>query len=145
MLVEELAHAPRELALGAADELLLGERSKTRSEIAAASRIVAISAGLLDRAQALDEPGLGDGLDAAVAQLLVRGDGDDVRLDPDRPAREPRREVADDRARGLLEADAVERARLLRVAEVGEERRLAVRLDEHGRVRALRGRSGSGR
>ena len=91
----------------------------------------------LDRAQALDESRLRHGVDTALPQLLVRGDGDDVGLDPDRPARQPRREVADHGARGLLEADALERAGLLRVAEVGEERRLAVGLDEHGRVRAL--------
>ena len=92
--------------------------------------------GLLDRAQPLDEAGARNGLDAAFAQRLVACDGEDVRLDADGLPGEARGEVAEDRARGLLEAHAVERTCFLGVAEVRVQRRLAVRSDEHGRVGA---------
>ena len=136
MLVEELAHAPRELDLGSADEALLAERAVNlvgdRSRLTQALEL----RRLLDRAQSLDEAGGRLGRDAAVAQRVERGDAERVGLDSDRLAREPRRQVADHRPRGLLEANPFDRARPLRVAEVGEERRLAVRLDEHSGVRA---------
>ena len=63
-------------------------------------------------------------------------DGEDMCFDRDRPAREPGREVGDHGARRLFEADPVEGLRLLRVAEVREERRVAAGVDEQGGVRA---------
>ena len=107
-----------------------------RSEIAAASRIVSISAGSFTARSRSTRPCVGTRLDATVLQRLVARDGEDVRLDPDRAAGEPRREVADHGARRLLEADPVEGLRLLGVAKVREERRLAVGGDEQRGVRA---------
>jgi hypothetical protein len=133
--MEQLANAPGELPLGATNEALLGERAEdgVRDRRRLPDRLELTR--LLDRPQPLHEAGLRHGLHPALLERLVRGDGEDVRLDADRAAGEARREVADDRAGGPLEAD-VERARPLRVAEVRVERRVSVRLHEDGRVRA---------
>ena len=87
VLVEELADAPGELDLGAARELLLGERGEDPVRDRG-RRAHALELGrLLDRPQPLDDPGARDRLDAAVAQRLVARDGEDVRLDPDASGR----------------------------------------------------------
>ena len=134
--MEELADAPGQLDLGAAGEALLGERTEDGVGDPRGLAQQLELARLLHRAQPLDEPGPGDGLDAAALQRLQRGHRHHVRLDPDRPSGEPRREVADDGAGRPLEPHALDRARPARVAEVREERGLAVGLHEHGSVRA---------
>ena len=88
VLVEELADPPRQLPLGAARELLLGERCRRPCPRSPRPRAwSAISSGSLIARSRSTSPDCGDGVDAALTQLLVRGDRDDVAFDPDRPAR----------------------------------------------------------
>ena len=133
-LVEEHLDPPRELALGTTDELLLGEllvdpvrdpgRSADRPEL----RIV------LHRAQGLDQAAARNELRAARGERLPRGVRERARLEAD-PAGEELGEVAVQIALQQLDLDALDGARALRVAEVGEQAN-AVGLDQQRRVRA---------
>ncbi len=134
--MEELVYAPRQLPLRPAGETLLGERGEHPvGDRGGLARRLDLG-GLLHRPQPLDETLPWHGLDPAFRQRLVTCDREDVRLDSDRPAGEPRGEIGDHRTRRLLETDPIEGLRLLRVAEVREERRLSVRVDEQGGIRA---------
>ena len=134
--MEELAHPPRHLALRPTGEALLGERGEHQvgDRCGLANRLDL--GRLLHRTQPLDETLHLHGLDATLLQGLVAHDGEDVRLDPDRAAGETRREIGDHGPRRLLEANAFDGLRLLGVAEVREERRVAVGGDEQRGVRA---------
>ena len=135
-LVPRLLEPPRELGLGATDERLpaellvhlVGDRGGAPERLQLA--------GLLHRAERLDRPARRDELDAARPQRLRVGERQVPRLDRDPPAREQLGERRHDVPRRPVERDAVDRARRLRVAKVRVERRLACRVDEHGRVRA---------
>ena len=87
--------------------------------------------------QPFDEAGARHRVDARIRQGPVERVREVLLLEQD-PA--PGQELADGRdepARGLHDLDALELPRPVRVAEVGVEGRLPVRLDENGRVRAL--------
>ena len=134
VLVEELVQPPGELALGAADEPLLGEaRIRLARDLAgAADRIQLVV--VLDRAQRLDEAAPGDEREPACAQDLPRRVADGVGLEA-HGALEQLGQRRDERALRLDELDALDRPRGLGVAEVAEEPH-ALRLDEERRVRA---------
>ena len=128
---------PHELALGPAAEALLRERLEdlVRERPRAAHdldlRVV------LHRAQRLDEARRSDRLDAGVDERLVPRVRQVRLLEPDPPARQLLADRGEEVARDLDERDALDLAAAGRVAEVREQRRAPVRLDEHGRVRAL--------
>ncbi|MCZ7587656.1 MAG: hypothetical protein M5U27_02085 [Gaiella sp.] len=136
-LVPRLLQPPGELRLRTADERLLGEllvdpvgdRARTADRIELT--------GLLDRAQRLDEAGGRDELDPSRAQRVGRRERQVCGLDADPAAGEQLGERRHDVARRPVELDALDLARGLGVAEIGVERRLTRRFDEHRRVRAV--------
>ncbi len=110
--------------------------SKISSESAPARRMISISRVVLDRAQRLDESSDRDGVDARVDERPVAGIGKVRLLEADAPSREALADRGQQAPRGLDERDAGDLAPALRVAEVREERRRPVRLDEQRGVRA---------
>ena len=120
--------------------------SKTSSEIALARRIAVDLVLVLDRAQRLDQPAT-----SARARRRHRRARDSSacgRFCSSKPIRRPASSspIAGIRPRGgLHDLDALERARALRVAEVGVERRRRRRARRGAPRSSSRGRSGSGR
>ena len=100
-----------------------------------ARRIVVELLLVLDGAQPLDEPDARDELEPAAAQRLDLRVRERRRLEAD-AARQPLGEVGDHGALRLDDLDALDGARRLEVAEVGEELD-ALLVDEQRRVRAL--------
>ena len=132
-----LLEPPRELRLGAPHEALAAELLvDTVGDRGRATQRVEL-AGLLDRAQGLDEPGRRHELDAAGAERVGVGERDVPRLDGDPAAREPLRQRRDDVPWRLLERHVRNRARGVRVAEVRVERRVARGIDEQCGIGAL--------
>ena len=135
LVVEELLDRPGNVPLGAADEALLDEPL----EDAVGDLTRALDRGelvvVLDCAEPLDEAATRNGLDGAAPERLVsRCIRDEIRLEADAPG-QPVREIGEQRPLRLLELHAFDRARRLRVAEVGEEAS-AVLLDQERGVRA---------
>jgi hypothetical protein len=133
-LVEQDLHPPGEVALGAADELLLRKplvdpvgdpRGRPdRAEL----RLV------LDGPQRLDEPAARNELCLALGERLPRAVRERARLEAD-PSREELREVRVQAALQELDLDTFHGPRALRVAEVREQPD-AVGLDEESRIGA---------
>ena len=133
-LVEELVEPPREIALGAARELLLREaleRPARDLRGAADDRDLVL---VLDGPERLDEPVARHELDPARVQRCVLAVGHDLGLEAD-PAGELLSKERVEVARRLDELGALDRTRGLGVAEVAEEED-PVGLDENRRVRA---------
>jgi hypothetical protein len=134
-LVQEDVHPPRELALGPADEPLLGDPCKrlVRDLRCPTDRV---QLGLvLHGAQALDEAAPRHELEAPVGQHAVARVRERLRLEGD-PAAQSCREVGIERAARLRELDAVDGTAGICIAEVGEQAQ-PLGLDEERRVRAL--------
>ena len=134
-LVEELREIPGDLALGAPDERHLGQplEDAIRDLAGAAERVEL--ALVLHGAELLDEAVGRDGLRLSLLQRLVARVGDRIRLEAD-AAREGLRELADQVALRLDDLDAVDCARSLEIAKVGEEPD-AVAVDDERGVRAV--------
>ena len=134
-LVEELVQAPRELALRASGEALLG---KTRVCLARQRRGPTNGLELsvvLDRPQLLDETAARHELNAAARERLPAAVGQVLGLEADSAFQQ----LAERRVEGPLRLDelhSLDRAAELRVTEVAEEPYL-VGLDHERRVRAL--------
>jgi hypothetical protein len=132
-----LLEPPGELRLRAADEPLASELlvDPVRDRRGATERLDL--AGLLHGAERLDDAGGLLEVDAARPEAVGVGERDVGGLDGDPPPREPLGERRQDEPRGLLEGDALDGTRGVRVAKVGVEGRVARRLDEERGVRAL--------
>jgi hypothetical protein len=135
-LAEAALDPPGELALGAAGEALTRERFEDLVRESARAAHLLQLVGVLDRAEALDETRGRLCVDACIHELAVQGVRQVLLLEPDPPAREELADGGDEPACDLRDVDAVERAGATCVAEVRVEHGTAVRLDEHGRVRA---------
>ena len=136
-LAEGALDPPRDVALGPACEAFLrkplehpvGERAR------AADRLDLT--GVLDRAEGFDEAAGRHDVHAAGAQRLPLHDRQRRRLDADAPPRQELRELADDVSPGLRERDSFDHLCPPGVPRVGVEGRLAARLDDERRVRAV--------
>ena len=133
--MEELLEAPGELALGAADDVVLVRETLERDVDdlrGAADRVELVL--VLDRAQLLDESVTRNGLDPAGVETRVMLEAERGRLEPDL-AGELLRQRLEQVALRVDELEAVDRAGRLRVPEVGVEAD-SLGLDEERRVRA---------
>ena len=135
LLVEELRHAPDELLLRAAAELLLDKPLVHAVGDPGCLTDRLQLARLLDRPKRLDKAAPWDEVHPGLSQELVVRVGHGVGLEPDRVG-DPPGEVAVDEPLGLFDLHALQLARPLDVAEIGEEPH-AIRLDEDSGVRAL--------
>ena len=135
-VVEELLHAPGEIALGLTDEPTL-VRQALEGVVpdlgGAPDRVQLVF--VLDGAQLLDEAVARDGLDAAGMEPCIALEGDGRGLEAD-GARKELGECQVEIALGLDELDAVDRASALGIPKVGEEPD-TILLDEERRIRAL--------
>src|SRR5262249_9767225 len=134
-LVQQLLEAPRELALGAADDVpLVGEPLERGVRDLGRLADGVELALVLDRAELLDEPVARNWLDPAGVEARVTLEADPGRVEADL-ARELLRERLEEVALRVDELDAFDLAGGLCVAEVGVEPD-AIGLDDERGIRA---------
>ena len=133
--MDQLGHAPHDVALGAADERLLGQpREGVVEDCRRATNRRQLGA-VLHLPQPLDEPSARDELGAARGKRLEPGVSQPLGLEAD-PSRQPFGEVRVEVAPRLHCLHAANRPGTFRIAEVGEQLH-AIGLDQHRRVRAV--------
>lgn len=134
-VVEELLDRPRDVALGAADEALLDQPFEdTVGDLACLLQRGQLAL-VLHGSERLDQAAARNRLDRPTAQGLVAAEGDEVGLETDRTG-EPFREILQQCAFRLLEANPLHSARCLGIPEVAEQAHV-VRLHQESSIRAL--------